>query len=338
MKTMHQASAFAALGCTLTVALAVPTAGHARTVYDAGKALRKNFTENATPANPYTDENGGKWYYSTAAGVVPYTNLGNFQSSYAKIDSDQLQGWGGTSSPHLKVNITGQTLTSSSFMVGDCEPIEADEMVFHPGASDNSFMVLRFVVPEDGWYSAFASFHDTSAEASANVSSGASVYIGIGGNTILTSGIVSLEGAEKSTKRFDFQMPVQWLTKDTQLRFTVGNNSTGSTSAPHSSDGTGVKVFVVKEDEGAFYDAGLALKNNVSGSYLNPGGNMQDGAWSYLLPTVPRSARATRSRHCLQSAFPHRPHRSRWKQACRPSARRLLPTRRKYALRAVQRR
>ena len=75
-----------------------------------------------------------------------------------------------------------------------------------------------------------------------------------------------------------------------EFRFTVGNNSNGSTSAPHSSDGTGEKVFVIKEDEGAFYDAGLALKNNVSGSYLNPGGNMQDGAWSYLLPTVPAGA------------------------------------------------
>ena len=213
----------------------------ARTVYDAGKALRENFQNNATPANPYTDENGGKWYYSSAAGVAPYTTLGNFASSYAKIDNNQLQGWGGSSSPHLKVNITGHTLTSSSFMTAGCEPIEADEMVFHPGGSGNSYMVLRFVAPEAGWYSAFASFHDTSAEATPTASSGASVYVGVGANDVYASGVVSIEGATNSTKRFDFQMPVRYLAKDTEIRFTVGNNGA------HSSDGTGVKVFVVKE-------------------------------------------------------------------------------------------
>lgn len=257
------------------------TAASARTVYDAGKALRQNFQNNATPANPYTDENGGKWYYSSAAGVAPYTSLGNFASSYAKIDNDQLQGWGGTSSPHLKVNITGHTLTSSSFMTDGCEPIEADEMMFHPSGSGNSYMVLRFVVPEAGWYSAFASFHDTSAEATASASSGASVYVGVGANDVYASGIVSLEGATGSTKRFDFQMPVRYLAKDTEIRFTVGNNGA------HSSDGTGVKVFVVKEDEGAFYDSGIAMTNNVAASpYANPYGTIADGTWYSFIATA----------------------------------------------------
>ena len=263
------------------------TAASARTVYDAGKALRKNFTENATPANPYTDENGGKWYYSSAAGVAPYTSLGNFASSYAKIDNDQLQGWGDTSSPHLKVNITGHTLTSSSFMTDGCEPIEADEMMFHPGGSGNSYMVLRFVAPEAGWYSAFASFHDTSAEATASASSGASVYVGVGANDVCASGVVSIEGATNSTKRFDFQMPVRYLAKDTEIRFTVGNNGA------HSSDGTGVKVFVVKEDEGAFYDSGIAMLNNVAASpYANPYGTIADGTWYSLTATAPAAQTA----------------------------------------------
>ena len=60
----------------------------ARTVYDAGKALRQNFQNNATPANPYTDENGGIWTYSSSAGVAPFTSLGNFAASYAKIDNN----------------------------------------------------------------------------------------------------------------------------------------------------------------------------------------------------------------------------------------------------------
>ena len=270
----------------LTAVLVAATAS-ARIVYDAGKALRQNFQNNATPANPYTDENGGVWKYSSAAGVAPYTNLGDFKSSYATIDNGQLQGWGGASSPHLKVNITGHTLTSSSFMTAGCEPIEADEMMFHPGGSGNSYMVLRFVVPEAGWYSAFASFHDTSKQSTMDASSGASVYVGVGANDIYASGVVSIEGATNSTKRFDFQMPVRYLAKDTEIRFTVGNNGA------HSSDGTGVKVFVVKEDEGAFYDSGIAMLNNVAASpYANPYGTIGDGTWYSLLATAPAAQTA----------------------------------------------
>ena len=44
MKTIHPASAFATLGCALIVALAAPSASHARTVYDAGAALYANCT------------------------------------------------------------------------------------------------------------------------------------------------------------------------------------------------------------------------------------------------------------------------------------------------------
>ena len=285
--TLRAAALVAAL-----LALAVPATSSARTVYDAGKALRQNFTENATPANPYTDENGGKWYYSSAAGVAPYTSLGNFASSYAKIDNDQLQGWGGTASPHLKVNITGRTLASSSFMTAGCEPIEADEMVFHPGQSGNSCMVLRFVVPEAGWYSAFASFHDTSAEATPTASSGASVYVGVGANDVFASGVVSLEGVAGSTKRFDFQMPARYLAKDTEIRFSVNNNK-GSSGTAHANDATGVKVFVVKEDEGAFYDSGLAMGNNVAASpYANPYGTIADGTWYFLTAAAPAAQTA----------------------------------------------
>jgi hypothetical protein len=264
----------------------------ARTVYDAGKALRQNFQNNATPANPYTDENGGKWTYSSAADVVPFTSLGNFASSYATVDNGQLQGWGSTSSPHLKVNVTGQTLASSSFMAGDCEPIEADEMMIHPGSSGNTYMVLRFTAPEDGWYSAFASFHDTSEETTPTASSGASVAITLGGNNVLARGIVSLEGAANSTRRFDFQMPVRYMTAGTEIRFAIGNNA-GSSGTVHASDATGVKVFVTKEDEGAFYDSGLAMGNNVAASpYANPYGTIADGTWYYLTAAAPAAQTA----------------------------------------------
>lgn len=258
----------------------------ARTVYDAGKALRENFQNNATPQNPYTDSNGGKWTYSSSAGVVPFTSLGDFKSSYATVDNGQLQGWGGASSPHLKVNITDHPLTSSTFIVNG-EAIDVNEMMFHPGQTGNSYMVLRFIVPADGWYSAFSSFHDTSKETSTTASSGATVHITQGGNNILAHGIVSLEGVTGSTKRFDFQMPVRYLTKDTEIRFAVGNNA-GASGTPHASDATGVKVFVVKEDEGSFYDSGIAMTNNFqSVTIQNPYGNIKDGTWYYLTATIP---------------------------------------------------
>jgi hypothetical protein len=237
-------------GLRIAACALVALPASARTVYDAGKALRQNFQNNATPVNPYTDENGGKWTYSSAGGVAPFSNLGNFASSYAKIDNDQLQGWGGASSPHLKVNITDHALTDSSFVtktggVLDGEPIDVDEMVIHPGQTGNTYMVLRFIAPEDGWYSAFASFHDTAKETTATASSGASVAITLGANNVLARGIVSLEGAADSTKRFDFQMPVRYMTAGTEIRFAVGNNA-GSSGTVHASDATGVKVFVTR--------------------------------------------------------------------------------------------
>ncbi len=278
----------AGLRIAACVLVAIPSS--ARTVYDAGKALRQNFQNNATPVNPYTDENGGKWTYSSASGVAPFNNLGNFASSYATVDNGQLQGWGGSSSPHLKVNITDHVLTDSSFVtktggVLDGEPIDVDEMVIHPGQSGNTYMVLRFIAPEDGWYSAFASFHDTAKEATATASSGASVAITLGANNVLARGIVSLEGAEGSTKRFDFQMPVRYMTAGTEIRFAIGNNA-GSSGTVHASDATGVKVFVTKEDVGTFYDSGLAMAENLATRYENPFGDIANGTWYYLVAST----------------------------------------------------
>ena len=68
--------------------------------------------------------------------------------------------------------------------------------------------------------------------------------ITLGGNDVLARGIVSLEGVANGTKRFDFQMPVRYMTAGTEIRFAIGNNAGGSGTA-HANDATGVKVFVV---------------------------------------------------------------------------------------------
>ena len=59
-------SFFAAAYVAASVTTALPAA--ARTVYDAGKALKANCTSGGY-ANPYTDANGGVWSYNLSDNV-----------------------------------------------------------------------------------------------------------------------------------------------------------------------------------------------------------------------------------------------------------------------------
>ena len=61
----------------------------------------------------------------------------------------------------------------------------------------------------------------------------------------------------------------------------------------HACDGTGVKAFVVREDEGRFYDSGVAFTTNIAGSYVNPYGTAQHGTWHALRLDLGASAAAT---------------------------------------------
>ena len=269
---------------TASLALAVPTAASARIVYDAGKALRQN-GENGTYANPYTDENDGVWSYYYASSLSPFS--GTLFGSTSTITSDKLAGWANWDHQHLKVNVTGQILDDPSLIEAG-EPLEVDEMYFHP--ERNLYTVLRFTVPEDGWYSAFASFHDVNQETTPQATSGVDVHVTLGsdaaGDTELASSLVTLEsypaawGDANRTQRFDYQMPVRYLTQGTRIQFAVGPN--GSDWAIPN-DGTGVKVLVVKEDEGRFYDSGIAFAANVAGGYANPYGTAAHGTWHALL-------------------------------------------------------
>ena len=270
-------------------AVAVAFSASARTVYDAGKALRQN-GENGTYANPY-----GVWSYYYASNLLPFS--GTAFESTSTITSDKLAGWKNWDHQHLKVNVTGQILDDPSLIEAG-EPLEVDEMYFHP--ERNLYTVLRFTVPEDGWYSAFASFHDVNQEASSQATSGVDVHVTLGseegGDTELASSLVTLESAPaywgdaNRTQRFDYQMPVRYLTQGMRIQFAVGPNGT-DWAIPN--DGTGVKVLVVKEDEGRFYDASAAYMDNVAGSYANPYGTAKHGTWHALLLQLGASAAAT---------------------------------------------
>ena len=284
MKTMHQASAFAALGCTLTVALAVPPASYARTVYDAGAALYANCTAaSGAYANPYTDENGGIWSYhlSTYNGVPngDVTLIGAVRpTAYGTANTGSIAGFAVTTAnkgQSVRVNISGHAITTSS--ATGAEPLADKELFMFPGNASNQCSHVRFTAPEAGWYSAFVSAHDLVRGAVNHESSSADVCV-LAQGKLLVSCPVSLE--DQDTRRFDFQMPVRHLeagdTIDVLVGYCKGN----------ANDDTGVKFIVTKEDEGAFYDSGLAMSTNVATRYETPFGTIADGMWYTLIATT----------------------------------------------------
>ena len=283
--------------------LAIPAS--ARTVYDAGKALRQNCASGSY-ANPYTDANGGVWSYLEASSLSPFS--GAAIEFHAAKDDGKLDGWhvADQSYPKIMVNVSGQAM-ESAYLGTPGNLVEADELIMHPGDGANgngAFAVLRFTVPQDGWYSAFASFHDISLHENPNPYSGVGVHVTLGsetdGDTALVSSLVTLEnyptgwggwGDANRTQRFDYQMPVRYLTQGMRIQFVVDPHVVGEWT--HSCDGTGVKALVVKEDEGRFYDASAAYMDNVAGSYVNPYGTAQHGTWHALLLQLSSSAAST---------------------------------------------
>lgn len=267
--------ALAAFAC----ALAAPTATSARTVYDAGAALHAHIASGnlaGTNGVVYTDSQGGKWQY-LRANDRDATTTAAFEKG---VTSGTYRGIGGNSSgagsPFIHVNVSGnaQPITGG-------EPVEPDEFYAHPGdaSTNNHYVVVRFIVPEAGWYSAFLTAHDVS-KGGANKNAGAEVSF-MANNILQARGVVSLEDYEGTdntskyllTHRFDFQMPVRWMAADETLDVVIGANGA------HANDATGFKMIVTKEDSDAFYDSGLALNENVSGSSMNPFGTASLGMW-----------------------------------------------------------
>ena len=261
-------------------AAAVAFTASARTVYDAGKALRQN-CESGSYANPYTDANGGIWSYYAASSFAPLSGVA--LEMHAAKEDGKLDGWhiADQGYPKIMVNVSGEAM-ESSYLGSPGYPIEADELILHPGDGStsqdngNAYAVLRQFLGVD--------VHVTLGSEEA-------------GDTELASTLVTLEdfttvwGHANRTQRFDYQMPVRYLTQGTRIQFVVGPNNV--TGWAHSCDGTGVKALVVREDEGRFYDAGAAYMDNVAGSYENPYGTAQHGTWHALLLQLSSSAAST---------------------------------------------
>ena len=195
--------------CLFSLAVAAVTATTlARTVYDAGKALRQN-CESGSYANPYTDADGGVWSYLAASSP---TSSGVALEMHAAKEDGKLDGWhiADQSYPKIMVNVSGQAM-ESAYLGTSGNLVEADELIIHPGDNlseygNGAFAVLRFTVPQDGWYSAFASFHDISYQNSPNQYSGVGVHVTLGseadGDTTLASSLVTLENYSAGWGRF----------------------------------------------------------------------------------------------------------------------------------------
>ena len=251
----------------------------ARTVYDAGKA----FNEAGHNKNAF-----GPWSLLHASG----DDLATTSAFDETMGEDgPFAGIGGKSSPWIRVN-TGST----SMQFG--EEVLPNELLIHPANpkdGDESYPsdVVRFTAPQDGWYSAVVFAHDCAKNTTFNewnpkACAGVQVTVRAGGN-VLVRQIVSLEDQsdDNPSHRFDFQVPVRHLAAGETIEVVVGNKS--ATSSGHTSDTTGLRFIVTKEDEGAFYDSGIAMTNCVAqtATYANPYGNIKDGSWYFLTTTVP---------------------------------------------------
>ena len=244
-------------------ALALPASS--RTVYDAGKA----FNEAGHNKNAF-----GVWSLLHASGDDLATTSA-FDTTTG--GTSPLVGIGGSTSPWIRVN------SGTTTQISDGEEILPNELYLHPANSGNKCDIVRFTAPEAGWYSANVFAHDVSKESSGSASSGVEVSIRAAGNILVSKQRVSLEdyASNNPTHRFDFQMPVRHLNVGDTIEVVIGPGTA------HSNDATGLRFIVTKEDEGAFYDSGIALTNNIATTYANPHGTFANGAWCYLLASIP---------------------------------------------------
>ena len=275
IKTMTAIARMAAVA-GLAIAATAPVPSGARIVYDAGAAFNDAGHNTASFA---------QWSLLRASGEG-LGNVKNFET-YAS-SSGNFKGISGQSSgasPWIRVN-TGATSTQSG------EEVLPNELLVHPanpngGKESYPSDVVRFTAPEDGWYSANIFAHDTNKESNntSTTNSGVQVSIRAQGN-LLVRQIVSLEDCATNTPthRFDFQMPVRHLAAGDTIEVVIGNKYNASNA--HSSDMTGLRFTVTKEDEGAFYDSGIAMTNNLATRYENPYGSIADGTWYYLVATT----------------------------------------------------
>ena len=157
------------------IAVMAATGAFARTVYDAGKALRENMDSSSPTSVLFTDSKGGKWsyYFSNELGTPnsEVTLKRNGPKAYGSGDINGFDGSSGAQNTSIRVNISDHAIAT------DGEPLEQDELFMFPANSDYKWAHVRFTAPVSGWYSAFVSAHDLVRQTTATNTSGVKVRV-----------------------------------------------------------------------------------------------------------------------------------------------------------------
>ena len=176
---------FARCAAVCLIAVLVSASAAARTVYDAGKAMRENLASSSPTSESFTDSKGGKWsYYFSNENGTPNTEVTlkcNGQKAYNDGYINGFDGSSGAFNTSVRVNVSDHAIATAG------EPLEADELFVFPGNGDYKWAHVRFTAPSTGWYSAFVSVHDLAKQATADSNSGVKVRVIAQGNKLITA-------------------------------------------------------------------------------------------------------------------------------------------------------
>jgi hypothetical protein len=247
-------------------------------VFDAGEAMKAN-VKSGVSANPYTDAEGGAWSYWTSTAMT--NGVETAMAGGVTLDGDAaLMGFGDKGTPYLIVNTADHAIHEPVDMGYGTESLEPTELMGHPGNTGSNYVMLRFTVPHDGWYSSLSRFRDLNIGGE-YTTRGVEAIVSINGQ-LQTKSIVSLEEwYDGTTGMFDVQTPVRYMKAGETFEFTIGPNGF------YGFDATGIKATIREEDEGMFFDAGSALEVNIQNAYTNPCGDVANGTWSYYRANSP---------------------------------------------------
>ena len=245
----------------LFIVCAVFEAGAVGTVFNAGVALRANVAGAGAASNP-CEVSGGTWSWLDVDVASGTETLAATPGTATRIAGKGFSSADG-------VEFAANTGDAAVYLDGDAaafpQPFETDEIYVAP--ANGHAGVVRFVVAEDGWYSATAEFKGLD-------NGDAYGYIFVDG-VDCAAGRFSLQNKDFFSKVFCAQVTPRHLAAGTAIDFKIV--PTGA----YAQEMSAVRAIVRKEVPGAFYDLGTALAESVNKSFANPLQDAQGGVWGF---------------------------------------------------------
>ena len=231
------------LAASITLALCLGSAEAA--VFDAGQALKADMAQGA-PANPYTDANGGVWTFGRTTAVAEGTVTTLDYPGYAwAADLKGFSKSAGDPLPTINVNV-GAAAVAGNFGLTAGYLVAPGEIVLHPDRGDSGarFAIIRFIVPQTGFYHLLATFRDV--QYSGGTSPGVDVHVVVNGAD-LANAVVSTDAPPPagSVPSFTAEVRSLSLAAGDTVDFDVGPN--GTEGVAHGCDGTGVRASITAQ-------------------------------------------------------------------------------------------